>query len=165
MRSRWPLVAGVVAVGIAAAVAVAVVGIALGGGGGHGSGSKADYQATVVNARDRVDYALARITKSQSIPELVSRIRDASQTVGGAASELDQAKVASGFESQNAKLVTTLRSFSTELGNTANTFADPALANSLANMNSLSFPQWDQVNAILVQLNSKGIDVQPLARH
>jgi len=164
MQSRWRLIAAVAAVGIAAAVAVAAVGLAFGGRGGS-SASKAGYEATVVNARDRVDYALQRVTESQSMPDLVQRLNDASNTVGGAAAELDQAKVANGFEAQNAQLVTALRAFSTTLGNTANTFKDPALANSLTNMNSLSFPEWDQVNAILAEMKSKGIEVALLARH
>jgi len=164
MRSRWPLIAGIVAAGVVAAVLVAVAGIALGGGSGD-SATKADYQATVVNARDRVDFALARIGNSQSQAELIQRIDDASDTVGGAASELAQAKVAKGFEDDNKNLVLTLQSFSTELTNTAQTFSDPTFGGALSSMNSLSFPQWDKVNEILADMHSRGIEVQPLARH
>lgn len=164
MRSRWPLIAGVVAAGVVAAVVVAVVGVALGGSSSEAA-TKADYQATIVNARDRVDFALARISNSQSQAELIQRINDASDTVGGAASELAQAKVAKGFEDDNKNLVLTLQSFSTELSNTAQTFADPSFGGALSSMNSLSFPQWDKVNQILADLHSRGIEVQPLARH
>jgi len=85
--------------------------------------------------------------------------------VGGAASELAQAKVAKGFEDDNKNLVLTLQSFSNELSNTAQTFADPTFGGALSSMNSLSFPQWDKVNEILADMHSRGIEVQPLARH
>jgi hypothetical protein len=163
-RSKLPLIAAVVAAGVVAAGIVAVVGIAFGGSNAN-TASKAEYQATVVNARDRVDFALERITKSQSIPELIQRIKDASVTVHGAASELDRAKVAKGFEGDNAQLATTLRAFSATLAGTASTFSDPTFGNSLTTANSLSFPEWDTVNTILADMKSRGIEVEPLARH
>ena len=165
MRSKWVLIVAIVAAGVVAAGSVAVVGIAFGGGGGSNATSKAAYQTTVVNTRDRVDFALERITKSQSIDELIQRISDASDTVGGAANELERAKVAKGFEGENARLVSTLRAFSDELAGTASTFSDPTIGNSLANANSLSFPEWDKVNAILTEMQGRGIDVPLLARH
>jgi ABC-type transporter Mla subunit MlaD len=165
MRSKWALIAVVVVAGAVAAGVVAAVGIAFGGGGSSGTTSKDAYQQTVVNARDRVDFALARIGKSQSVDELIQRVNDASDTVGSAAAELDATKVASGFENDNAKLVLTLRAFSKELSNTAQTFSDPTFGSTLASLNSLSFPQWDKVNAILGDLHARGIEVAPLARH
>ena len=165
MRSRWALIAAVVVAGVVAAGVVAAVGIAFGGGGSGGTASKDAYQQTVVNARDRVDFALARIGKSQSTDELIQRINDASDTVGSAAAELDKTKVASGFDADNTQLVVTLQAFSKELANTAATFSDPTFGSTLANLNSLSFPQWDKVNAILADLHARGIEVAPLARH
>lgn len=163
MRSRWLLIAAVTA-GIVVAGVVATVGIAFRGGGKETT-SKAAYQTTVHNARDRVDYALARITKSQSIDQLVERINEASVSVNGAASELDHAKVANGFADDNARLVTTLQAFSQELSNTASTFSDPTVGGALANATSLSFPEWDKVNAILTEMQHRGIAVPLLARH
>jgi hypothetical protein len=61
--------------------------------------------------------------------------------------------------------VTTLHQFSTELKNTAAQFSDPTFGTALQNISSLSFPEWDQVNAILTQMKSKGVVVPPLARH
>lgn len=164
MRSKWVLIVAVVAAGVVAAGSVAVVGIAFGGGGSNTT-SKAAYQTTVVTTRNRVDYALERITKSQSIDELIQRISDASDTVGGAANELERAKVAKGFEGENARLVSTLQAFSDELAGTAATFSDPTIGNSLASANSLSFPEWDKVNAILTEMQGRGIEVPLLARH
>ena len=162
MRSKWPLIAAVVAAGVVAAGVVAAVGIAL--GGSSSSTSKAAYEAKVVNARDRVDFALQRITKAKSTDEVISRMRDASTEVGSAANELQNADVANGFGDENAKLVSTLRAFSTELSNTADTFADPTLSGTLSGA-SLAFKQWDAVNAVLVEMKAKGIEVSPLQRH
>ena len=152
----------IAAVGAAAAIAVAVA-IALGGGGG--TTSKADYQATIVNARDRVDFALDRITKSRSAEDLITRIDEASETVGGVAGNLDKARVAEGFDDENDKLVRTLRALSDDLSGTAATLGDPSFAETLPGINSLSYPEWDKVNAILAGLEEQGIHVQPLARH
>ena len=163
MRSKWLLIAAVTVAIVAAGVA-ATVGIAF-RGGGNGTTSKAAYRATVHNARDRVDYALERITKSQSIDQLVQRINEASVSVNGAASELDHAKVARGFADDNARLVSTLQAFSQELASTASTFSDPTVGGALANATSLSFPEWDKVNAILTEMQHRGVTVPLLARH
>ena len=102
---------------IAAAVAGAViaVGLAVVLLGDDASASRADYQATVVNTRDRVDFAYARIAKSQSVDELIERMDEASAVIGKTASDLDEAGVAEGFEDMNAQLVTKLQAFSSVL--------------------------------------------------
>jgi ABC-type transporter Mla subunit MlaD len=153
----------VAAIVVVAVVAVAIVGIAF--GGEEGSATKAEYQATVVTTRDRVDFALERITKSTSVDELIEQIDAASTAVGSAAEDLDRAGVATGFSDQNDALVNTLRAFSDELGNTAAQFRDPTFAPNLAGINSLSFTQWTVVNRILADLDEKGIHVQLLVRH
>jgi hypothetical protein len=151
-------------VGVLIAVAIGVV-VASTFAGGKATASKADYQATVLNARDRTDFALARITKSQSVDELIKRIDEASVVVGSTADQLNNAAVAKGFDGDNARLVTTLRAFSDELAGTASTFSDPTFGNSLASANSLSFPEWDKVNAILTEMRGRGLHVPLLARH
>jgi len=164
MRSLRTRILAVVAVAVVAVAAVAIVGIALGGDDGA-SATRADYRASVVHTRDRVDFALQRITTSESVDELIENIRAASTAVGGAAGDLDEAGVAEGFGDVNVRLIRTLRAFSDELANTAETFADPAFAGTIGQATSLSFVQWDKVNEILAELDEKGIRVQPLARH
>jgi hypothetical protein len=162
MRSRTTQVLALVGVLIAVAIGVVVASTFA---GGKATTSKADYQATVLKARDRTDFALARITKSQSVDELIKRIDEASVVVGSTADQLNNAAVAKGFEGDNARLVTTLRAFSDELAGTASTFSDPTFGNSLASANSLSFPEWDKVNAILTEMRGRGLHVPLLARH
>jgi len=163
MGKRWIRVTAIVAVGAAAAVVVAVVGIALGGGGG--SSSREDYQATVVSARDRVDFALARITKSKTFDELSKRIDEAAEVLDDTAGDVDGAGVTDGFDDENDKLVRTLHAFSDELAGTAATLRDPSFADALPLIRTLSFKQWIAVNRVLTDLRKKGIEVEPLARH
>jgi hypothetical protein len=156
-------IVAIVGVAIVALVTTAVVGIAL--GGGKDTTTQAEYQATVVNARNRIDYALERIAESQSIDELTNRLDEAGALIDDAAGDLDDAAVAHGFEGDNVKLVTTLRSYSNALSGTAATLRDPTLAPSLSGFNSLSYPQWNTVNRILAKMKRQGVDVQPLYRH
>jgi hypothetical protein len=162
MGSRSTQILALVAVAIGAAFAVAVGVILL---GDDATASRADYQATVVNARDRVDFALVRITRSQSTDELIARIDQAAAVIGQTATDLDEAGVAEGFEPENDRLVTTMRSFSEELAGTAAQFRDPSFAGTLPAITSLSFPQWETLNAVLADLKESGIQVEPLPRH
>jgi hypothetical protein len=162
MWTRSTQILALVAVAIGAAFAVAVVIILV---GDSGPSSKQEYQAAVVNARDRVDFALVRITKSQSTDELIERIDEAAAVIGTTASDLDDTGAAEGFEDEGERLVTTLRAFSDELAGTAAQFRDPTFAGTLPAITSLSFPQWESVNRILADLKEQGIQVQQLPRH
>lgn len=153
------------ALATALAAAAAAVAVALGAFDGGRPATKAEYRATVANARDRVDYALVRITKSQSTDELIERIGEAAAVVDATAGDLDDASVAEGYADLHAKLVDTLQAFSAELSATAAQFQDPAFGSVLEGINSLGFVQWDKVNAILTQMRERGLDVQLLQRH
>ena len=163
MGTRRIRVTAMVAVGVAAAVAVAVVAFVL--DGETGPTSRADYQAVVVNARDRVDFALERMTKSQSVDELTERLDEAADTVEDTANDLGDTGVAEGFEDETDKLVEGMHKFSGELAGTAATLRDPAFADVLAALSNLSFEQWVVVNRILTDLDEQGIQVEPLARY
>jgi len=159
-RSTQILALVAVVIGVAFAVAVGVILL-----GDDATASRADYQASVVNARDRVDFALVRITRSQSTDELVERIDEASAVVGKTASDMDDVGVAEGFEGEHTRFVNTLRSFSDELAGTAAQFRDPTFAGTLPGITSLSFPQWDTLNRVLADLTERGLEVEQLPRH
>jgi hypothetical protein len=159
---RWNVVILVAGVAIATAVAVAVVGLALGGGGGT---SREDYQTSVVNARDRIDFALERITRAETVDDLTGRIDEAAEVVDDTAGDLDGAGVADGFDDENNRLVRALHAFSSELAGTAATLRDPAFTDTLPLIRNLSFKQWEVVNRLLGDLKRQGIEVEPLARH
>jgi hypothetical protein len=163
MRWSWLSIGAVVGIGVAALVGAVVLGKAL--AGGNEPTTAAEYQAKVVLARDRIDFALERIGKSQSPEELVSRIEEASVIVRGAEEELADADPPSRLTSEAEKLVRTMGALSDELAGTAATLEDPTFEGVFRGLNSLSFQQWVALNAVLAELRSKGIQVEQLARH
>jgi hypothetical protein len=161
MGTRSGLLA-LVGAAVAAAVVV-VVGIMV--LGDDGTTSRVSYQAAVVNARDRVDFAYARIARSQSPEELIERLDEAAVVVGDTASDLDDKGAPEGLDDENERLVKALRAFSDVLAGSAAQFRDPTFAGTLPGITSLSFPEWDKVNAVLAELDEQGIEVEQLARH
>jgi hypothetical protein len=163
MRWNWLSIGAVVGIGAVALVGAVVLGKAI--AGSNQPSSEAEYQELVVVVRDRVDFALARIGKSQSPEELVSRIGETSAIVGVGADELADVNPPSELASRNDELVRTLRAFSDELDGTAETLRDPSFESTLKGLNSLSFKQWVELNRVFDELRSEGIEVEPLARH
>ncbi|MDH4340853.1 MAG: hypothetical protein OEW47_10890 [Thermoleophilia bacterium] len=159
-RPRQLLALGGVLLAVAFGVAVAIT-----LSGEDATASKADYQTTVVDARDRIDFAFARIAKSDSIDELIARIDEAAAVVDKTAGQLDDAAVAKGFEDDNDRLVRTLHAFSDELAGTAEQFEDPSFASALESITSLGFAGWENVNKALAAMNKKGLEVELLERH
>ena len=163
MSSRSTRLLVLLGVVLAAAFGIAVAVAAL--DGGREVASQPEYTATISNARDRVDFALVRITRSQSEEELVERIYDASDVVGATAGDLDDAGVAEGFEGLHDRLVDTMQAFSDELGATAAQFEDPTFAANLEGISSLGFLEWENVNKVLGEMKDKGLEVALLERH
>ena len=161
MRTRrtWLLI---VAVAGAAAVAIGVAAFTL--GGGDDSASSEDYELTVVNTRDRTDFALSRLSKAQSLEELLERMDEAAAAVDSAAGDLDGAGVPGTFEDETERLVEQLRMLAADVQGTADQARVPGFENILNGAAGLNFESWDRINAILAELRKQGIDVQPLAR-
>ena len=86
MRWKWSTIGVVIAIAAAALVGAVVLGQAV--AKNDDPSSRAEYQGSVVLARDRIDFALARIGKSQSPEELVNRIDEAAAVVGASGVEL-----------------------------------------------------------------------------
>ena len=129
------------------AIVLATVAVLLAGcGGGGGQPSVREYEAAVVSARDRTDYALARITRAQSKDELLNRMDDA-------------------YAADNDKLVMRLHGLANDVGLTADQVRLPGQENFLAGARGLSFENWDKVNLALASLVGEGIHVQLLGRH
>jgi hypothetical protein len=151
--------------GVAVAAVVAVV-VAVTAMGGDKTATKAEYQATIVSTRDRVDFAYAQITKADSVENLVERLDAASAAVGDVADDVRGAAVAPGFETLNDDLADTLDAFSNSMAATADQFQDPSSAGfGLDSISSLGFGEWDDVNAILTKMQKKGLEVELLVRH
>jgi hypothetical protein len=160
-RSTRLLVALGVVVVAAFAVAVAVAAL----DDDRQVASKREYTQTIAQTRDRIDFALVRITRSQSTDELIERIAEASVAVGAAGDDLDEAGVALGYERLHDRLVETLERFSDELEGTSAQFQDPTFAPNLQGVNSLGFLEWENVNKILADMRKKGLRVKLLERH
>jgi hypothetical protein len=163
MRWTWSTIGAVVAIAAAALVGAVVLGQAL--AKNDAPSSRVEYQESVVLVRDRIDFALARIGRSQSPEELANRIDEASVTVGAGAEELADLDAPSELTTQNDELVRTLQAFADELAGTASTLRDPSFEPALHGLNSISFKQWDVLNRVLAELRRAGIRVELLARH
>ncbi len=146
-------------------VAVAAVATSGCGGGGSSTQSLADYSKSVVTARDRTDYALARITKAKSKEEFLNRIDEASAAIGGAASDLDDAGPAEGFEDETDKLVAALQQLSVDLDALAHDLRQPEGEGLLTGAEGLNFESWDNANLVLASLIGQGIKVELIGRH
>ncbi len=151
--------------GVAAAALIAVV-VAVTALGGDKTATKPEYQATVVNTRDRVDFAYAQITKADSVENLIERLDVASAAIGDVADDVRDAAVAPGFEDLNSELADRLDAFSDTLAATADQFEDPTSAGfGLDSITSLGFVEWDDVNEVLTKMQKKGLEVELLERH
>jgi hypothetical protein len=159
-RATWLVVGAVVA---AVAIAVAVVGLAL--GGDEGTTSTEDYQASVVSARDRTDFALGRLSRAQSLEELIERLDEAESAVRSAAGDLEDTGAPDGFEDETDGLVGQLRALADDVGGTGEQLQTPGFEDILLGAEGLNFESWDAINEILAKLRKQGIAVQPLERH
>lgn len=160
MSRNWAVIAGVA---VAALVAAVLIGRAI--AGGNEPGSRADYQEAVVANRDRVDFALGRLSKAQSLEELLTRMDEATAVIDKAAQELDEMTAPADLETENTQLVSHLEALTADLQGTANQLRAPGFEDLLAGAQGLNFPSWDKVNEVLGDLQKKGIDVELLSRH
>ena len=159
-RRAW---IAIVAVAAVAAGGVVLAGLAL--GGSNDPSSTEDYQAAVVQARDRVDFALGRLSKAQSLDELITRMDEASASIHGARGDLDDTTPPDNLASEHTRLVKQLDVLSQDVGSTAEQLRDPAFYDLLMGAEGLNFESWDKINAVLEDMKAKGVVVQPLSRH
>jgi hypothetical protein len=161
MRKKISIV--VVAVVAAVAIAVAVVGLAL--GGSEGTASVEEYEIAVVNARDRADFALGRLSRAQSLEELLERMDETAAAVDSAAGDLDDENAPDRFEDETEALVRQLHALADDVQGTADQARVPGFEDLLLGAAGLDFESWDKINATFAKLREQGIAVQPLTRH
>jgi hypothetical protein len=156
----WLFVAAAV---VATVTAVALVGLALGGGSDEGT-TKPEYQAAVVNTRDRIDFSLGRLSKAQSLEELLERMDEASATIDDAGDDLGDLGSPAALEDQHERLVDEIESLAADVQGTANQARTPGFEDILNGAAGLDFPAWDSINSIFAELRRAGIRVPPLDR-
>ena len=134
-------------------------------GGSDSAPTLAEYEQSVVTARDRVDFALARITKAKAKEEFLNRMDEASAAIDNAASDLEEAGAAEGFEDETGKLTDALHQLSVDLSATAHDLRQPEGQGLVSGAQGLNFESWDQANLALASLIGQGIDVELIGRH
>lgn len=134
-------------------------------GCGGGEPSVAELERSIVTARDRVDFALARVTQASNEEELLERMQEAGAAIEDAAGALEAGGAAAGYEDDVAELVESLRQLAVDGQATAEQVRKPGFEGLLTGAQGLSFESWNQVNAALAGLRRKRIEVEPLARH
>jgi hypothetical protein len=134
------------------------------GCGGSSTASKSDYAASVVNARDRVDFALAQITQSKTKDEFLDQMVASSELIDDAANDFENASSAKGFDDESKKLAKAMHQLAVDLNATAEQIRLPGYEG-LLDAKGLNFDSWTAINATLADLNEQGIKVSPLGRH
>jgi hypothetical protein len=136
------------------------------GCGGGGSDSNEDFQASVVEARDTVDGALAHITDNPSgKEELLDRMDEASEKIDVAAESLDRKEAPEELDDERERLVKAFRQLAVDLTQTADQIRQPDFDGLLQGTQGLSFESWTDANKVLGQLKQQGVEVEPLGRH
>jgi len=124
-----------------------------------------EFERSIVATRDRVDFALARITRAESRDELLGRMDEAADTIDDAAGDLEGAGTPKAYEGEVGMLVDSLRQLAFDVQATADQIRQPGFDDLLVGTRGLSFESWDAVNLALAGLMGKGIEVALLERH
>ncbi len=135
------------------------------GCGDNSMPSVQEFEQSIVATRDRVDFALERITRAQSRDELLGRMDEAADTIDAAAGDLEDVGAPRAYESEAGNLVDSLRQLAFDVQATADQIRQPGFGDLLLGTRGLSFESWDEVNLALAGLLRKGIQVEPLERH
>ncbi len=150
------------AVAVAAMVAIAAVGC--GFGGDDSATSQGEYQTAVVNSRDRVEFALGRLSKAQTLDEFLERMDEAAETIDDTAGDLDDVNAPDDLADPHERLVDQLGRLATDIQGTADQARVPGFEDILQGAAGLNFESWDEINAILAEKGAQGIEVDPLSR-
>ena len=125
---------------------------------GEARPSRADYEAGVVAARDRVSDALSLTTQSTSPEEVLDRLRMTASASRESADDLDELGTPEGLDEQGAQLVAGLRFFADELDATAEALKD-VREPLLKRIEGLNFQGYTRVQRSLRALRKAGIEV------
>jgi hypothetical protein len=133
--------------------------------GGFGAPSPEEYSDAVVLNRNRVDFVLGRITRADSVDELLARMDEAAIVISKASEELDKLGAPDDFQPEADDLVKSLNQLAVDVQATADQARIPGFEGLLTQTNAISFDSWDDTNKALAGLAGKGIPVSILQRH
>lgn len=146
-------------------VVLLAVGVLASGCGGFGAPSAEEYSDAVVLNRNRVDFVLGRITRADSIDELLARMDEAAIVISKASEELDKLGAPDEFQPEADDLVESMAQLAVDVQATADQARIPGFEGLLTETNAISFNSWDSVNTALAGLAGKGIPVTILQRY
>lgn len=112
------------------------------GCGESGTPSVQELERSIVATRDRVDFALARITRAQSKDELLGRMDEAADTIGDAAHDLEVGGASKDYESDVGNLVESLQQLAFDVKATVDQIRQPGFGDLLTGTRGLSFESW-----------------------
>jgi hypothetical protein len=140
---------------------------ACGGGGGDSTATIPEYTASVTDARDRVDFALARITQGEkgNTEEFLTRMEEAAAAIDAAASDLEDADVAEGYADETERFTTALHQLAVDLRATAHDLRQPEFSGVIPTTQGLNFESWDEANRALGVLIADGLKIELIGRH
>jgi hypothetical protein len=151
-------------IGLAAALAAGALAVA--GCGGSTVLDKQEYAESVVDVRNRVDFALASITVGTGdVKDLIERMETAADRIDDAANDFEDAGTANGFDDETEQLVAAFHQLAAALAATAHDASVPGQEGLLTGTQGLQFPGWTKANRVLDRLNSQGITVVPIGSH
>lgn len=133
--------------------------------GGFGEPSVEEFSDAVVLNRNRVDFVLGRITRADSLDELLKRMDEAALVIGKAADELDKTGAPADYQPEAGDLVESFRQLSVDIQATADQARIPGFENLFEGARALAFESWDDSNKALAGLAGKGIQVAILQRY
>ena len=108
----------------------------------------------------------ARIPKAESPEDFLDRMKEASETIGDASSDLDAVGAPDRYSDPAGRLVRALAQLSVDLDATASDLGRPELLpNLVTGAQGINFESWDDANAALADLQQLGIEVDLIGRH
>jgi hypothetical protein len=143
---------------------VSMVALAASGcGGDSGPPTAQEFEQNVISTRDRVDFAIERMTQADSKEEFLNRMTEASVAIEAAASDYEDGGIAEGFEKEGEQFGSALHQLAVDFEATASDIDNPAFAGLIAGTQALQFESWDQANLAIATMVGKGFDVQIIA--
>lgn len=133
--------------------------------GGIGAPSPEEYADSVVLNRNRVDFVLGRITRADSVDELLARMDEAAIVISKASEELDKKGAPDEYQPEADELVKWLDQLAVDVQATADQARIPGFEGLITETNAISFDSWDKVNKALAGLAGKGVPVSILQRY
>jgi hypothetical protein len=148
-------------------LAAAALALSACGGGGDETATVAEYTASVSATRDRVDFALARITAGEKgdTEEFLIRMEEAAAAIEGAADDLEEEDVAEGYADETERFTSALHQLAVDLRATAHDLRQPELGGVIPSTQGLNFESWDEANLALAALKADGLKIELIGRH